>query len=456
MSHVFICYTHEDTPFVDKLSRKLIHHHITVWLDWHNIPAADDDWQKTQTRALKTSDAVVVILSPAALNSWLVSEQVHLALTHRKPIIPVISQPCNIPPSLLASDPISMVGTTYQNGLLHLIARLTGQPVTALRAKQPHLWAEDVRWWLQYHLLPLLWPGWLGLLLVVALLVLTSTSYTLSSRAPTPTVERLAVLSPTATPLSMPTPVDTNIRVKDGSVMLYIPAGEFLRGGHSSDDAAEADEFPAQRIYLDAFWLDRTEVSNVKYALCVAAGDCAPALYQGSSFEADHLPVVGVDWYQAQTYCEWVGGRLPTEAEWEKAARGFDMRPYPWGYSFEGTRLNSCDAHCVADWRDSTLDDGYRYTAPVGNYPAGASVYGVLDMSGNVWEWTADWYADDYYAVAPPQNPAGPATGRRRVMRGGGWLSLADSLRLTNRHHELPDYRHQDTIGFRCATNVSP
>ena len=144
---------------------------------------------------------------------------------------------------------------------------------------------------------------------------------------------------------------------------------------------------------------------------------------------------------------------MPSEAEWEKAARGTDGRLYPWGNEFEGTRLNYCDSNCVADWRDFEGDDGYKYTAPVGSYPLGASPYGALDMSGNVWEWTADWYAADAYQTAPYKNPRGPKDGLQRVIRGGSWLYNGRGLRLVRRNRDVPTSSYEN-IGFRCALSA--
>ena len=167
-----------------------------------------------------------------------------------------------------------------------------------------------------------------------------------------------------------------------------------------------------------------------------------------STAEDDH-PVVQVSWFDAEAYCAWAGGSLPTEAQWEKAARGTDGRTYPWGSVFDGTWLNYCDASCEGG--DTAFDDGYRFTAPVGSYPAGASPYGALDMAGNVWEWTADWYDDGYYAVSPASNPTGPDSGQYRVLRGGSWnhdrsgmrtaFRLDSSAGLQRRQFWLPLHR---------------
>jgi formylglycine-generating enzyme required for sulfatase activity len=189
------------------------------------------------------------------------------------------------------------------------------------------------------------------------------------------------------------------------------------------------------------------------YALCVQAGACA--VPSNNKLFGDHKldkhPVVKVSWANAQSYCSWAGRRLPTEAEWEKAARGTDGRIYPWGDTApQGHLLNYCDRNCRDALKDASNDDGYADTAPAGSYPAGASPYGVLDMAGNVWEWVFDWYNEAYYASSPSYNPLGPGSGSQRVVRGSNWYSAVQDLRLTLRYHfNLSTYR--DQLGFRCA-----
>ena len=228
--------------------------------------------------------------------------------------------------------------------------------------------------------------------------------------------------------------------------MVFIPGGTFSRGSDpNSDPAPDFDEQPAQAIFLSSYWIDRTEVTNADYHRCMEAGPCTSHLggdinYQ-SNAEFDSYPVKFISWDQAQTYCRWLGKRLPTEAEWEKAARGSDGRIWPWGNSFQ-LHLTNVQESGVGGPR----------TRAVGSYPNGASPYGVLDMAGNIYEWTADWYKADYYQTAPASNPPGPSqeesTGEK-VIRGGSFLRDSFAARAPDRNKKGlgPDF----DVGFRCA-----
>jgi len=231
-------------------------------------------------------------------------------------------------------------------------------------------------------------------------------------------------------------------RPADGMEMVFAPAGTFPMG-NPDPGVASGDEAPVHQVTLDAFWIDRTEVSNAEYALCLEAGACATPRYWDEPvyqrFRRDDLPVIGVDWDDAVAYCEWAGARLPTEAEWEYAAAGPEANDFPWGND-----LPTCDE---AQW---ALCPGE--VVPVDSLPAGASWVGAVNMAGNVWEWVHDYYAPAYPS-APQVNPTGPAEGGMRVLRGGIWTAMEFLVKTTNRYYWWPDAR-SITIGFRCAADA--
>jgi serine/threonine-protein kinase len=284
---------------------------------------------------------------------------------------------------------------------------------------------------------------------------------------------------------------DTRTRPADGMVMVYAPGGELEMGSSDSDvdnalrvcneyrdDCKRGwfkDEQPKHTVVLNGFWIDQTEVTVTQFrAFAQATGHESTAerdgwgiAWVGSAGEwqevdgadwqhpqgpgsraEDNHPVVQVSWYDTAAYCEWAGGRLPTEAEWEFAARGPQGSTYPWGAGFDDARVNYCDTNCPTLWKNAGVDDGYAYTAPAGSYLEGASWCGVLNLAGNVWEWVADWYGE--YPPERQVNPEGPSSGGIRVLRGGSLNSVPDDVRGNSRNWGNPDVAVDD-IGFRCA-----
>jgi formylglycine-generating enzyme required for sulfatase activity len=237
---------------------------------------------------------------------------------------------------------------------------------------------------------------------------------------------------------------DTPLPIPSGR-MVQVAAGEFFMGCNEAvdkncNDDEKADGKSGRMVYLDAYAIDEHEVTVADYRRCVEAGGCTDkdlSAYSSCNWdkkERDEHPINCVDWEQAQAYCRSVGKRLPSEAEWEKAARGTDRRVYPWGNT----------------WDDKKANVQGKDTVPVGSYPAGVSPYGAQDMAGNVWEWVQDWYADDYYRNGPMRNPRGPEKGEYRSLRGGSWSDGPLYARASNRGRFVPGYRF-DFLGFRCA-----
>lgn len=239
--------------------------------------------------------------------------------------------------------------------------------------------------------------------------------------------------------------------------MVYIPAGEFIMGSGEGED----NEAPVHTVYLDAFYIDKYEVTNAQFKeFSEETGHKGMINQPGFEGFIDYFnnypnyPVVNITWYYAKDYAKWAGKRLPTEAEWEKAARGTDERKYPWG-----NESPNAGGIYRANYRTASEDggaDGFKYTAPVGSFPENVSPYGVFDMSGNVWEWVADWYDSEYYTYSPKQNPKGPEISPigGKVMRGGSWDLSDSSMRCARRYGKDGPGDWFSDVGFRCAVDA--
>jgi formylglycine-generating enzyme required for sulfatase activity len=265
---------------------------------------------------------------------------------------------------------------------------------------------------------------------------------TMTALAPTST----PTITPTATPPATPTnafpPGTLQQNPGDGEQLVFIPAGEFTMGTNAS--SAQALEKPAHTVYTDPFWIYQTQVTNAMFAKCIAAGSCVKGAggvdpHFTNPTYANH-PVVYVTWDEAISYCAWQGGRMPTEAEWEKAARGTSSRFYPWGEISAGPEITNAN-------------NSVGNTTAVGSYPKYPSFYGLLDMGGNVREWVMDWYSETYYSESPKYNPTGPADGAKRVLRGASYFDPYEMAQSTNRLAHAPGSAGNNR-GFRCVIPI--
>lgn len=285
-----------------------------------------------------------------------------------------------------------------------------------------------------------------------------------------PTAIPVATAFPTNTPPSNNAPAEVTggeagqerVSSVDGMSEVYVPDGTFQMGG--IDAEAQIDETPVHSVTMKGFWIDKFEVTNAMYTLCMQASACTPPQFFKSdtrdsyfnNAEFNDFPVVYVTWLQADAYCKWAGRRLPTEAEWEYAARGNDFRTYPWGDE-------------VPDSSHGNFNFFVGDTTRAGSYPAGASPFGALDMAGNVAEWMADYYDSDYYAQGVTVNPTGPGSRSNyfnRVVRGGTFQDAFEDIRVANRASVLGSNPNETDklskeylgevspkIGFRCASD---
>jgi formylglycine-generating enzyme required for sulfatase activity len=493
--NVFLCHSSKDQSIARELYRQL---KVEKWMDIWFIEASllpSQDWDVEIKRAIRSTDVLIILHSKNYIklketsypNITHVLDILHGRLKSSIPIIVLRLDDDPLPENLKIwwiTDyfPKHQRKLSFQN-LLNQLNLLVQRQRVSIERGAPHPIAEKFLQWSPANwknlpfeseienelsnpeeavslqktesknlermrgMQPELW------IMSGSLLLILFISY-LSIRQQ---IER-SLLTPIPQQIVILTPEIGSVRTspKDRMQMVYVPAGEFMMGGD-----VYYDEKPKHKVKLDAFWMDQTEVTNAMFAAFLTeegnrqeggvpwldSSDADAHIHfkkdswQADSGYEDH-PVVEVTWYGANAYCSWAGRRLPTEAEWEKAARGEDGRIYPWG--------NDDPTPELLNFNENIGD-----TTRIGSYPKGASPYGALDMAGNAWEWVADPYSRTYYADSPIDDPHGPEEGYFRVLRGGAWKYGATYARSVHRNRGVPIISH-DFVGFRCANNTAP
>ena len=391
---IFLSYASEDRPVAEQVALALGAQGHDVFFDREDLPPGDDFHSRIR-RAIEGSDQFVFLISPHALDkgSYTLNELEIAQKTWRHPARRVL--PVLLPHARIEELP---------NYLKSVTVLQTHGNVPAMVADAVHRIARTRR----RALLTRIAAGASAL----AVLAIGAALYW-SGRAPA-----------------------EEVTGRDGAPALLVAAGAFTMG----DD----ENSPRREIYTDAFYIDKFEITTARYAVFMKATGSvrAPEGWEGVELErVGELPVTGVTWHEAQAYCKWAGRRLPTEAEWEKAARGTDGRLYPWG-----SQSPDLDRANFANTSPNAYDGGL---VKVGSRPAGKSPYGVHDMAGNASEWVADWYAESF-PRGETHNPQGPDGGDAKVVRGGGRFDAADRIASTRRYFANPGHRSEE-IGFRCA-----
>ncbi|MEW6401242.1 MAG: SUMF1/EgtB/PvdO family nonheme iron enzyme [Chloroflexota bacterium] len=462
---VFLCHASQDKPTVQRLYDALkAETWIDPWLDKSKI-LPGQAWQFVIEKAVDESDVVIVCLSTESVGKdGYVQRELRYAydLALEKPegtifLIPLRLDECEVPRSLRSLHRVDYFGPRKKSGYADLLNALKLRQEQVVQREgsgstDPVIPTTSLRGG-SGKILGLGWVGLGGLAVTGLMSILLAGNFLFQGlfAAPTasPTVTatrfatpvRLSTFTPRPPTVTPPTPgMGSRLIGEDGMTLLFIPAGTFTMGSYSSD---QGDEKPEHELNLDAYWIDETEVTNAMYAECVEARKCNPPKFVKSSTRPDYFenpefadyPVIYVTWYDAAAYCSWTGRRLPTEAEWEKAARGPDGRMFPWGN---------------AEPKDGLLNFQSRLgdTTEVGMYPDGASMYGALDMSGNVWEWVSSLYQPYPYEADDGREDPNPKD--RRSVRGGAWGYGDNHVRSAFRNYYDPMTAYF-SLGFRCA-----
>lgn len=503
----FLSYSRANKDFAVKLAKELKAEGFQVWLDQLDIPPGSR-WDVEVEKALVECDIFMVIITQASSTSENVLDEIGYAIDTGKRMLPVLLEKTNVPLRLRRFQYVDFTDKGFEEGVRsakNLLRSLIAQPTVPrektdevsedvpARAQAAQARAEEARRREQEAALERGLPetpstavvgtapqpvptksrsrliGVLGLGALVLIVAVYGTIRVFSGLTSAREIDEspvegavlptdaLPVIPNTEEPTLTPMPADTltpaatptaasTISDSRGVQMVLVPEGEFTMGS----DRGEPDEQPVHVVHLDAFYIDKYEVTNKMYKECVDGGECDPPrqiyffaenpsrIYFGNS-QFDDFPVVYVDWNMARAYCQWRDARLPTEAEWEKAARGTEGDTYPWGRDLDCQRANH--ERCV------------NRTDRAGSYEAGKSPYGAYDMAGNVAEWVGDWYSGNYYTNSPRSNPRGPVSGQSRVLRGGSWPRY--DVTTFHRSSFAPTYNTFD-IGFRCARDAAP
>ncbi len=466
MAKVFISYSRKDIEFAKRLTGELQKSEMDFWIDWEGIPPTVDWWKEIE-KGIEEADMFLFLLSPDSVNSKICGHEIDTAVKNGKRIIPVVVRE------------IKWEETPSELSKLNYIFFTRGDAFDTAVKKVMTAIHTDYEWAATHRRLQVKALEWERKNKENSLLLrgkdLQEAELLLKTNAlkePHPTElqnEYVSTSRKVEEKLLQSVRLRRNIILGASAVSLVIiflaftgklnrlvyypvdmegywvtiPAGEFQMGSVTNFD----NEKPIHTVYLDTYQIGKYEITNHQYAQCVKARVCdVPANKIYASGDRESHPVTDVDWGDATIFCEWVDGRLPTEAEWEKAASWDDQTKtkyeYPWGNTIDCSYAN----YYVMGREHSCVGD----TTSVGEYENGKSPYGLYDMGGNVYEWVNDWYHEAYYQESPAFNPSGPVNGQLKVLRGGAWIYPDDLVRSTLRNRDKPT-NTVNYVGFRCA-----
>ncbi|HLO13238.1 MAG TPA: SUMF1/EgtB/PvdO family nonheme iron enzyme [Anaerolineales bacterium] len=477
MGHIFISYSHKDTDYAHALADNLQSMGFEVWID-ERLDYGSQWPQELQTQ-LDSCSAFLLIMSPRSYTSEWVQSELQRAKRKLKPILPLLLEGDEPWLSVESTQYYDVRGEVYPDAKFYSALKkvITPTPGASTLQKPKEAIRKKATTPSSSRLKMGIVIGAIGVLLVAfigsAVLLMPFLSKRITPNAPAtvsvgkPTNVGVLSKESTSVPEATLTPEMTSEATQPPQIastaengMVLVPAGEFTMGRKASDEFVDCqkidsecqlawllDEEPVHQVYVDSFYIDIYEVTNALYKACQDQGACDPPKnnisnkhpdYYGNP-EYDNYPVIWVDWNMAKTYCEWRGARLPTEAEWEKAARGTDARPYPWGEKLDAT---------FANYNYSVGD-----TTAVGSYEKGKSPFGLYDMAGNVWEWVSSLYRP--YPYDATDGREAPSSDENRVVRGGSWGLMGDSVSVAFRYGLKPTDANMD-LGFRCAKDANP